>query len=100
MLKSLAFALFAVAAPFQDPGTGTIKGWIRSDRTGEPLPYAAVEVVGADEAQAVLEDVAVAALALRQPPARGRQRLVRFPRAALQLLADLGVAQQIGRAHV
>lgn len=47
MLKSLAFALFAVAAPFQDPGTGTIKGWIRSDRTGEPLPYAAVEVVGA-----------------------------------------------------
>lgn len=42
----LALGMLALASPFQDPGTGVVRGEIRSERTGEPVPLAMVEVVG------------------------------------------------------
>lgn len=42
----LALAVAAVAAPLQDPLPGVVRGMVRSERTGEPVPFAVVEVVG------------------------------------------------------
>jgi hypothetical protein len=42
----LALTLLAVAAPKQDPKAGVVRGEVRSERTGEPVPFALVEVTG------------------------------------------------------
>jgi len=44
MILVLGLAAWAVAAPLQEPETGVIRGAVRSERTGEPVPYAVVEV--------------------------------------------------------
>jgi hypothetical protein len=54
LVLSLALAL----APAQDPGTGTIRGQVRSEGTGAPLSSAAVEVTGTGFARTVATDVA------------------------------------------
>lgn len=43
---SLALSALSLAAPVQDPKPGVVLGEVRSERTGEPVPFAVVEVTG------------------------------------------------------
>lgn len=72
--SALALVLALVVAPVQDPGTGTIRGTVRTESTGAPLAGAAVEVVGAAGRRVVATDDAGRYLILGVP---GGPRLLR-----------------------
>lgn len=58
MPTALVLVLAALLAAPQDPPAGVVRGQVRSEQGGEPLPYAVVEVVAPSRPLATLADSA------------------------------------------
>jgi hypothetical protein len=58
IVSALVLALALALAPAQDPGTGTIRGQVRTESTGAPLAAAVVEVTGTEFRRTAATDAA------------------------------------------
>jgi hypothetical protein len=87
MFTSLAMAALAVFAPLQQqvPPTGEIRGIVRSEATGERLPYSVIELIGPDGALVTLADSLGIYTARGLPAGTRILRASRFDHAPLEI---------------
>lgn len=87
MLTPLAFAALTLVAPLQQqvPTVGEVRGLVRSEATGERLPYTVVEIVGVEGAVVALADSAGGYVLRNVPPGRRILRASRFDHAPLEI---------------
>lgn len=87
MVATLAFAALAALAPMQQVGSapGEVRGLIRSEATGERLPYSVIEMVGAERTLVTMADSTGAYILRDIPPGRRLLRVSRFDHAPLEV---------------
>lgn len=91
MVSHLAFAALALFAPIQDtrpqtdPDPGEVRGRVRSETTGERLPYSMIEINGPSGSRLVMADSAGNYLVRDVPAGRYTLRASRFDHAPFEV---------------
>jgi hypothetical protein len=84
MLAALVLSIFALSVP-QEVGEGSVRGEVRSERTGGAVPYAVVEVVGTLAPRTARADSAGRYLLRGVPPGRRLLRAQGIDHAPLEV---------------
>src|SRR5690625_5031448 len=97
MLGSVALVGLLALAPVQvpGPGTGTVRGVVVSDRTGEPLPSTVIEIQGATEPLVTLADSAGGYLLRGVPAGRRTLRATRFDHATFEVEVYIPAGREV-----
>lgn len=85
MLVALGLVVWSVAAPLQDPDSGVIRGSVRSEQTGQAVPYAVVEVASSTTTLRVTADSVGSYLVRGVPAGRRRVRARALDHAPLEV---------------
>lgn len=87
MIGPVALIGLLALAPVQvpGPGTGTVRGVVVSDRTGEPLPSTVIEIQGLSEPLVTLADSVGGYLLRGVPAGRRTLRATRFDHATFEV---------------
>jgi hypothetical protein len=84
-LLAVVLSLVLATVPAQDPGTGTLRGQVRSEATGAPLSGAVVEATGDGFSRTVLTDAGGRYLVHGVPAGRHRLRATHLGHERLEL---------------
>jgi hypothetical protein len=96
MLTALLGLLLGLAsAPAQDPGTATLRGQVRSESTGAPLPAALIELRAAAASRSVVSDVEGRYVMRGVPAGRRVLRATHIGYEALEVEVQVGAGAEM-----